>query len=126
MNVVLWGLQGFLALFCVSGGAYKLLQFEQLAQMPAIAALPRAVWSVAGGLEVLCGVLLIAPLALRWMPVLTPAAAAVLALEGLILTGWYAHFSLQINPANPMVWTLGMALLAAFVAYGRYALVPAH
>lgn len=30
--------------------------------------------------------------------------------------------SLQLTAANPLVWVVAMALMAAFVAYGRYAL----
>lgn len=69
-------------------------------------------------------VLLVVPAAMKWMPVLTPLAAAVLALETLALAGVSARYSLKLTAANPMVWALVMGLLAAFVAYGRYALRP--
>lgn len=54
------------------------------------------------------------------MPVLTPLAAAALALESLALAGLYAHDSRDLNPANPFVWAILMGLLAALVACGRY------
>ena len=124
MNILLWVLQVALALLNLAGGAYKLLKFDELAQVPATGALPRGGWGALGVLEILCAVLLIVPAAAKWMPLLTPLAAAVLALEGLALAGLYARYSLELAATNPLVWSLVMGLLAAFVAYGRYALRP--
>ena len=124
MNILLWVLQAALALFCLAGGAYKNFQFAELAKMPATAALPRGGWSALGVFEMLCGVLLVVPAAAKWMPVLTPLAAAALVLESLVLGGLFARYSLKLTAANPLVWVVGMGLVAAFVAYGRYALVP--
>jgi len=124
MNILLWVLQVALALLNLAGGAYKLLKFDELAKVPATGALPRGGWGALGVLEILCAVLLIVPAAAKWMPLLTPLAAAVLALEGLALAGLYARYSLELAATNPLVWSLVMGLLAAFVAYGRYALRP--
>jgi len=124
MNILLWVLQVALALLNLAGGAYKLLKFDELAQVPATGALPRGGWSALAVLEILCAFLLVVPAAAKWMPVLTPLAAAVLALEGLALAGMYARYSLELAATNPLVWSLVMGLLAAFVAYGRYALSP--
>jgi uncharacterized membrane protein YphA (DoxX/SURF4 family) len=122
MNVLLWVLQAALALLYLSGGAYKIFSFDELAKQ--MIALPRAGWSALGVVEIVGAVLLIVPAATKWMPVLTPIAAAVLALETLALAALYASYSLHIAASNPMVWALVMGLLAAFVAYGRYALSP--
>jgi len=124
MNILLWVLQVALALLNLAGGAYKLLKFDELAQVPATGALPRGGWGALGVLEILCAVLLIVPAAAKWMPLLTPLAAAVLALEGLALAGLYARYSLELAATSPLGWSLVMGLLAAFVAYGRYALRP--
>jgi hypothetical protein len=56
---------------------------------------------------------------------LTPLAAAALALESLALAVLYARYSLALTAANPLVWVAVGALIAAFVAYGRYTLRPA-
>ena len=120
MNILLWILQLALALLCLAGGAYKLFQFDELAKVPATAALPRAGWGAIGVLEMLCAVLLIVPVAVKWMPILTPLAAAVLAVEALALSVNNARYSLQLAATNPLVWTLAMAVMAAFVAWGRY------
>jgi len=124
MNVLLWVLQIGLAVFCFAGGSYKIFSFDELAKMPATAALPRGGWAVFGVFEVVCAVLLIVPAATKWMPFLTPLAAAALVLESVVLAVLFARYSLKLAATNPLVWVVGMALMAAFVAYGRYALRP--
>jgi len=122
MNVLLWVCQIALALLSFSGGAYKLLMFDELAKMPATAGLARGGWGALGVFEMVCAVLLIVPAAANWMPVLTPLAAAALALESLALAGLYARYSLELTATNPLVWVVMMGLMAAVVAYGRSAL----
>ncbi|MEY4508911.1 MAG: hypothetical protein RLZZ450_1033 [Pseudomonadota bacterium] len=122
MNILLWVLQSALALLCVSGGAYKVVSFDEVAGQ--MTALSRTGWTVLGVFEVVCGVLLIVPAAARWVPILTPLAATALVLETLLLSGLYARYSLNLTAANPLVWSVVMALMAAFVAYGRFALRP--
>src|SRR5262245_18122216 len=122
MNILLWVLQIALALLCLSGGAYKVFKFDELAnQMPALS---RGGWRALGLIEMLCGILLVVPAAANWMPIMTPLAAAALALETLALAGVYARYSLKLTAGNPLVWSVMMGLMAAFVAYGRYALRP--
>jgi hypothetical protein len=122
MNILLWILQAVLALLYLAGGSYKVFAFADVAdQLPAI---PRSGWGALGVVEMVGAVLLIVPAATRWMPLLTPLAAATLAFETLAIAGVYASYSLKFTPANPLVWALGMGLLVAFVAYGRYALSP--
>jgi len=122
MNVLLWVLQVALALLYFAGGAYKTFMFDELANQ--MRALSRGGWGALGVLEMLCAVLLVVPAATKWMPVLTPLAAATLALETLALAGLYARYSLRLTVTNPLVWSLVMGLLVAFVAYGRYAVRP--
>ena len=122
MNALLWIFQAALALLYLSGGAYKVFSFDELANQ--LSALSRGGWRALGMLEILGGVLLIIPAAVRWMPLLTPLAAAVLAVETLALAGLYAQYSLKVAATNPLVWSVIMGLLAVFVAYGRFALRP--
>lgn len=122
MNILLWILQAALALLYLSGGAYKIFSFDEIAKQ--MVALPRSGWSALGVIEIVGAVLLIVPAVTKWMPTLTPLAAAVLALETLGLAALYARYSLQWAASNPMVWALVMGLVASFVAYGRYALRP--
>lgn len=122
MNILLWVLQSALALLCLSGGAYKVFSFDEVASQ--LTALSRSGWTLLGVFEVVCGVLLVVPAAAKWVPILTPLAAAALVLETLLLSGLYARQSLNLTAANPLVWSVVMALMAAVVAYGRFALKP--
>jgi DoxX-like protein len=122
MNVLLWVLQVALALLYLAGGSYKVFKFDELANH--MRALSRGGWRALGVVEMLGAVLLVLPAAANWMPVLTPLAAAALTLETLALAGLYARYSLKLTATNPLVWSVVMGLLAAFVAYGRYALRP--
>jgi hypothetical protein len=124
MNILLWVVQVALAVLSFAGGAYKVFSFDELAKMPATAALSRGGWGALGVFEMLCGVLLIVPAATKWRPVLTPHAAAALALESMVLAWVYSRYSLSLTATNPLVWVVVMALMAAFVAYGRYSLKP--
>jgi len=120
MNVLSWVLQLALALLSLGGGAYKVFMFDELAKMPAMGALSRGGWGALGVFEMLCGVLLIVPSATKWLPVLTPLAAAALVVEGLALATLYARYSLELTATNPLVWVVAIGLMAAVVAYGRY------
>jgi hypothetical protein len=124
MNILLWVWQAVLALFAFSGGTYKLFNFEELAKVPATAALPQGGWSALGVFEMVCAVLLIVPAATRWMQVLTPVAATALIVESLFLAVLDARYSLSLTATNPLVWVVAMGLIAAFVAYGRFVLRP--
>ena len=124
MHVVLWIFQIVLAFQSFAGGAYKLFKFDEIAKVPAMGALPRGGWGAIGVFEMVCGILLVVPAATKWMPTLTPLAATVLALESLALAGLYGRYSLTLAATNPMVWVIMGALMAAFVAYGRYGLKP--
>lgn len=122
MNVVLWILQAVLALLYLSGGAFKTFSFDEVAsQMTAIS---RGGWGAIGVLEMVGAVLLIVPAATQWMPMLTPLAATVLAVETLSLAALFAQYSLKLVVTNPLTWNLVMGVLVAFVAYGRYVLRP--
>jgi len=124
MNILLWVVQVALALFYFAGGSYKVFQFDELAKMPQGSALSRGQWSALGLLEILCGVLLLVPSAVKWMPVLTPLAATVLVLESLALAVFFGQYSLAVAATNPLVYVVVGGVLAAFIAYGRFALTP--
>jgi hypothetical protein len=122
MNVLLWILQGGLALLLLAGGAYKLLAGADVAkQVPSV---PRAAWGVFGAIEVVAGILLIVPAAFGWMPELTPLAAVVVAVESLVLSVAYARTSVAMRASNPLVYAATIGIVAAFVAYGRYVISP--
>src|SRR5205807_5867572 len=122
MNVFMWVLQVALALLYLAGGSYKAFKFDELANQ--MRALSRGGWRALGVFEMLCAVLLVVPAAAKWMPVLTPLAAAALALESVALALWFARYSLALRATNPLVYVVVGGLMAAFVAYGRYTLRP--
>jgi hypothetical protein len=122
MNVVLWVLQVVLALLYFSGGAYKLSSFDAIANQ--VEPLTRGATSALAVVEMVGAVLLIVPLAAHWKPSLTALAAAVLTVESFVLCVVYARHSLALAASNPLTWSVVMMLLAAFVALGRYKLVP--
>lgn len=119
MHIVLWVVQIVLAVLYLSGGAYKTFMFDELARQFAV--VPRAAWAALGGLEMAGAVLLVLPAALKWMPWVTPLAAAILTVETLLLAGVYASYSVDLRAENPMVWAVVMAVLVAVVAWGRTA-----
>ena len=124
MNILLWMIQVVLAVFAFAGGAYKVFSFQELAKMPATGALPRGGWAALGVFEMVCAILLIVPAATKWMPRLTPLAALALTVESVALAALFARYSLQLVPTNPLVWVVAMGLMAALVAYGRFARTP--
>jgi hypothetical protein len=92
--------------------------------MPQMAALSRGGWGAPGVFEMVCAILLIVQAAVKWMAVLTPLAAAALALEALALAVLFAQYLLALTATNPLIYVAVMALVAAFVAYGHFTLTP--
>jgi hypothetical protein len=122
MNVFLWILQAALALFYFAGGAYKTFLSDQLVNQPF--ALPRIGWIGLGLFEMAFALLLIIPASGKWRTTLPMIAAFALAVETLGLGAFYASYSLELTAANPLVWSVAMGLLVAFVAFGRYVMQP--
>jgi hypothetical protein len=121
MNVLLWVLQVLAALVYGASGVMKVFLFESVSQdVPSFGALPREAWMALGILELVCAVGLIVPAALRWLPVLTVAAAAVLAIESLLFVWVHAKY----HEIAPIVLSCVLGLLMAFVAYGRAVMKP--
>lgn len=124
MNIVLWVLQVALAFVYFAGGAYKVFNYDELAKVPAAAALPHTGWAMLGVIEMLGALLLIVPAATKWNPTLTPIAAAVLAVESLGLALLFSRYSLAITPTNPFVYPAVLTVLVAFISYARFAMRP--
>ena len=118
MNIVLWIIQVLLALlFLFTGGVKLVLPIEEMTKQMA---LPALFLRFLGVVEVLGGLGLILPGLFRIKTWLTPLAAAGLVI---IMIGATA-ISLRIGPVGPALFPLVTALLAAFVAYGRWRLAP--
>src|SRR2546423_8938816 len=118
MNVALWIVQGLLAaLFLFAGGAKLVLPLDQMAGP---VALPGWFLRFLGVAEVLGALGLVLPGLLRIRPGLTPLAALglVIIMIGATIVMWAGGFV-----AGALV-DLGVTLLAAVVAYGRWRLAP--
>jgi len=122
MNVFLWIVQLALALFYFAGGAYKTFMFDEVANQ--LRMISRGGWAAIGVFEMLGAVLLLVPAVVRSTPIPTAIIAAALAVETLALAVVYATYSRDLTAANPLVWAVVIGVLAAFVAYGRYAVKP--
>lgn len=120
MTYVLWIIQILLAaLFLFAGGMKLVLPLEKLAGP---VALPGALVRFIGVVEVLGGIGLILPAALRIKPWLTPLAAVGLVI---IMIGAVVITLIGGEPFAAVISAV-VGLLAAFVAYGRWRLAPTH
>jgi hypothetical protein len=117
-NVALWIMQALLALFFLFAGGMKLVvPLEVLVeQIP----LPGLIVRFIGVVEVLGAIGLILPALLRIRPSLTTLAAAGLALEMIVATG----FTLANFGVAQVVLPVVVGVVSAFVAYGRWRLAP--
>ncbi len=121
MNILLWVLQALAALLYGSSGVMKIFMFDKIsADVPSFGALPRQVWKALGVIELVCVFGLIAPGLLHWQPMLTVAAAAILAAESLVFIGVHVKY----RETGTIIMCCVLGLLMAFVAYGRMVLSP--
>lgn len=120
MNVVLWIVQIVLALFFIAGGGYKMANAAALsAPMPAMAP---GLWVALGAIEAAGGLLLVAPGMLSRWPGLRLAPAVLLIVESVGLSAFYASYSTAMAASNPLVWSLGLAVMTTVLAVGRAAI----
>lgn len=121
MNILLWILQVLAALLYGASGVMKVFMFDKVSEgVRSFGALPREAWMALGILELVCMIGLIVPAAFRWHPALTVVAATVLAIESLVFTGVHAKY----HEVTPIIMSVVLGLLMAFIAYGRLVLKP--
>src|ERR1043165_9215364 len=120
MNILLWILQCLLGLLFIFSGTTKfVMSVEQMnAQGPIF--LPGVFLHFIGVCEILGGIGLIVPSALRIAPRLTPLAAAGLA----IITAGATVITLMGPMKGMVLLPLVTCVLCIFVAYGRWRLRP--
>jgi hypothetical protein len=121
LNTVLWILQGFLALFfaIASGGPKLVMSAEALSGAMPIP-IPEAFLKFIGICEVSGALGLILPGVTRIRPGLTTLAAAALA----VLTLCATTYQLMASQPGNAGFAIGMGLICAFVAYGRWRPAP--
>jgi hypothetical protein len=121
MNVLLWALQILLALHTAMGAVWK---FSHSAEetMPSLKAIPHGVWLAMGVLDVFCSLGLILPAFYRPPAILAPIAAACIAAEMLLISGYHIHSG--DKKYGPIIYWLVVAAICAFIVYGRIVLQP--
>ena len=118
MTYALWIIQGLLALLFVFAGGFKL--FMPIDELMKETGMPGPFMRFISVAELLGGIGLILPGLLRIRPSLTPLAAA-----GLVIVMIGATvLTLEKGDVAPALAPLVVGLLLAFVAYGRWRLVP--
>jgi hypothetical protein len=121
MNILLWVLQVALAFLCISGGIFQIFKFDELQKgVAAMRALPRGLWAFLGAYGCVAGVGLIVPGALSLDPMLTPIVAVAIAAQSALISAFYLYY----GDRAPLPYSAIMTVLAAFIAYGRFALSP--
>lgn len=121
MNILLWVLQIALAWLCVAGGYFHVFKLAELrGGVAAMRELPQGLWMSLGSLLMIAGVGLILPATLTRMPLLIPIAALFVAVHSLLTSAFYAYF----GDRAPLPYSLAMAVIAAFIVYGRLVLKP--
>jgi uncharacterized membrane protein YphA (DoxX/SURF4 family) len=119
MNIALWIVQALLAIAFGMAGLMKITQPKEklAAQQPWVEDFAPTTVKLIGTLEVLGAIGLILPLLTGILPWLTPLAAVGLALT--MLGAMATHLRRHEHPN--LIANLVLLVLAAFVAYGRFA-----
>lgn len=120
MNIVLWILQGLLALHTAVGASWKLFNSEQA--VPTLSAIPSAVWIALIPFELLCAVGLVIPVVAPSLGWLVPVAAIGIAVEMLVFSGVHLRTGAEDN--GPMYYWLGVAAVGAAITFGRLFVAP--
>lgn len=120
MNVFLWILQVLLALHTVAGAAWKFSNSEEA--VPSLSMIPHGAWLALSGLELLCVLGLILPMMNKRVGVLAPVAATFIAAEMLLFS--VVHITSGSEDTGQLVYWGVVAVVCAFVAFGRFVLRP--
>ena len=118
LNVVLWSVQGFLALFFLAAGAPKLVG-RGLDRWTGFSDLARPLVIFIGVTEVLGAAGLVLPMATGILPWLTPLAALGLAVIVLMASGFHQRADERLAALETGLW----ASIAGVIAIGRWDLI---
>ena len=124
LHITLWVAQVALALMFLMAGFMKLAQpIEELAKsLPWASQVPEAFVRFIGLSELLGGLGLILPAALRIKPVLTPWAAVGLAVVMVLASG----FHVSRGESSVIGMNFILAAVAVFIAWGRFKKAPIY
>lgn len=121
MNITLWILQGLLALHTIMGAIWK---FSNPAEktIPSLKAIPNPVWISFSIIEIVLSICLILPAFDHSLGIFVPIAAALIAMEMLLFC--VVHLFSGETDNSPIIYWSAVAVLCAFIAYGRFVLSP--
>jgi hypothetical protein len=117
-NLVLWSVQGFLALFFLLAGAPKIIG-RGINRWTGFSDVPRPMVVIIGLAEVFGAAGLVVPMATGMLPWLTPLAGVGLALIVVMATGFHLRADERLQALETALW----AGTASAVAIGRWRLV---
>jgi uncharacterized membrane protein YphA (DoxX/SURF4 family) len=121
MNIALWIVQVLLAGMFVMAGVMKAFMYERAkASIFWVKDVPRGLVTFIGISELLGGLGLLLPAITGILPWLTPLAGAGLVLVMLLAIGFHA----SRREGQAISFNAVLLALAAFVAYGRFVIVP--
>jgi hypothetical protein len=121
LDLVLWSVQAFLALFFLGAGAPKILG-RGMERWTGFSELPRSQVVFIGIAEVLGALALVLPMATGILPWLTPLAAVGLAIIVLMATGFHLRADEMLNAVETVLW----ASIAGVIAIGRWNLIASR
>ena len=121
LNIVLWSVQVFLALFFLGAGVPKLIG-RGLERWTGFSELPRPQVIFTGFMEVVGAAGLVLPMATGILPWLTPLAAVGLALIVLMAAGFHLRADERLEALETALW----ASIASVIAIGRWDLVASR
>jgi hypothetical protein len=121
VNLILWSVQIFLALFFLAAGAPKITG-RGLEKWVGFSNLPRPLVISIGVAELLGAAGLVLPMATGVLPWLTPLAAIGLAVNVLMASGFHIRAGEYLNAVETTLW----ATIAAVIAISRWDLVASH
>ena len=121
VNLIIWTVQVFLALFFLAAGAPKIIG-RGLEQWTGFSEMPRPLVILIGLTEVLGAVGLVLPMATGILPWLTPLAAIGLAIIVLMASGFHIRADERLNALETTLW----ASIAAIIAISRWDLVASR
>ncbi len=120
MNLLLWSLQGILAVHTAIGAIWKLSNSSE--SVGSLSAIPQGIWTGLSVIEIICSVCLVIPLFNRKLGFLAPYAAVVIVLEMLLFCG--IHLASGASSYTEIIYWLVVAFISGFLAYGRLQLKP--
>ena len=121
LNVILWSVQGFLALFFLAAGIPKLLG-RGIERWTGFSDLARPLVVFIGLTDVLGAAGLVLPMATGMLPWLTPLAALGLAITVLMAAGFHLRANERLEALETGLW----ASIAGVIALGRWDLIAAR